>query len=395
MTKTKLEFFKSTSLGEIEFFQEGETYYQKYLELIEGAQMSIHLQTYIFEPDEFGKSVKSSLIRATQRGVKIYALVDRIGSTNLTDDFVNEMTSAGIHFCTFNSFQFKWLWQWGRRLHHKILLVDGFKSIIGGINVVSSTFGLKNQLPQLDFAVHLQGPVNENLSRYCQFIFQKSCGKPLSFSNQKRPAAPPKTNEIKLKISINDWFRGRRQIAKQYSWLMRNAKKDIIIINSYFFPRRKLMRQLRNAVRRGVRVRLILPKFSDWPIYVFATQYLYSYFLKNGVEVYQWNKSILHGKLASIDGRFSTIGSFNLNYTSYQQNLEMNVEVDSEEFTKDLNKKIDLFISEGCEKIDESVFILKAKLGERMLRYFSFLVLSFIASFSIVLSFQASNRKVD
>lgn len=172
-----------------------------------------------------------------------------------------------------------------------------------------------------------------------------------------------------------------------------DAQHQITIINSYFFPRKKFMKQLTDAVDRGVRVRLILPKYSDWPSYILASEYLYSFFLERGVEIYQWKKSILHGKLATVDHEWSTIGSFNLNYTSYQQNLELNVDIYSNEFTTFLNCEIDKLIIEGCQRVEINDFKEVCSFKTRIARLFFYLILSLIANFSIGLTFQDDYNK--
>lgn len=387
------DLFLKPSNNHVEFFEEGEAYYQRFINLIENAQATIHLQTYIFEMDRFGSQIQTILVSAAKRGVKVYLLVDRFGSMNLASDFMNKLVTSGVSFYRFNGFQFRWLGQWGRRLHHKILLVDGTKAFVGGINVLSCSFGITTAVPQLDFAVYLEGPITKDLTSYCQQIYSRASRREVSFDPNSDSTRSIGDQKIKLKISINDWFSRRRQIAKQYLWLIRHAKKDIVIINSYFFPRRKFLRQLKLAVKRGVRVRLILPKYLDWPSYVLASQYLYSYLFKNGIEIYEWKKSILHGKLATFDNQASTLGSFNLNYTSYQQNLEMNVDILSQEFTEDLNQKIEYWIASGCERVLEKKFIANASLLTKILRFSYYHLLSFVSSFSVRLAFQETKAR--
>ncbi len=381
-----------TSGNHVRFVLEGETYYDHYLNLIKNSKKSVHLQTYIFDKDKFGIAVHTELKNAALRGVQVYLLIDSVGSLNFSAEFEKELHDSGVHFCRFNGVQFKWLGQWGRRLHHKVLLVDQLQALIGGINVVSDSYNTKSVPHQLDFAVYVEGPAMAGLTQYCQTIFQKACSKKIKF---KRDHIERKLdiNGVDLKISINDWIYHRWQITKQYSELTETAKNEIIILNSYFFPRKKFMKQLAAAAKRGVRVRLILPKISDWPSYVLATQYLYDYFLKNGVEIYQWKESFMHGKLASIDGTWSTIGSFNLNYTSYQQNLEMNVDIYSEIFTKQLNQKLQVLIDTGCEKIEAHEFIAKAPLSVRISRFFFYILLNAVANFSIGLAFQEEENR--
>lgn len=372
------------------FYRDGQKYHEEYLNLIQNAKKTIHLQTYIFMMDGFGSLVHNELMNAALRGVQVYLLVDSVGSRLLDKRSEMNLVNAGVHFLRFNEMQMKWLYSWGRRLHHKILLVDEEASFIGGINVLASV-DAESHTSQLDFAIFLKGPVIVRLTQYCQMIFKKASQKKISFPPTQD--SPSIQDGVDLKILVNDWVYRRWQITRQYSHLTQKAKHEITIINSYFFPRKTFMKQLVEARKRGVRVRLILPKFSDWPSYILASEFLYAYFLRNGVEIYLWKKSILHGKLATIDENWATIGSFNLNYTSYQQNLEMNVNIYSEKMTTYLKAEIEEIILTGCEKLDAKDFIEKCSLKVRILRLFYYLVLSVVANFSIGLIYQEDNNK--
>jgi cardiolipin synthase len=368
---------------------DGPEYYEHYIDLIRKAQKIIHLQTYIFWMDEFGARVHEELIKAAQRKVHVFVLLDSVGSRLFSLEAETKLKEAGVHFQRFNSFQMKWLYSWGRRLHHKILLIDQEAAVVGGINV---TYNCHNdpECPQLDFAVCLRGPVIPRLTQYCQMIYKIASREKIHFPHIS--GHHQHAGDIDVKLLVNDWVYRRWQITKQYTHLAKRAKHEITIINSYFFPRKNFMRQLVAARRRGVRVRLILPKYSDWPSYVLASEYLYAYFLKNGVEIYQWKKSILHGKLATIDNHWSTIGSFNLNYTSYQQNLEMNVNIYSEEFTHNLKHQVNHLIKTGCVKLDPHEFA-QSPLKVRMQRFFYYIILSIVANFSIGFIYQEDNSK--
>ena len=383
-------FFRISKNNHAVFFHDGISYRNEYLNLIQSSKKTIHLQTYIFMMDEFGKLVHGELIKASKRGVQVFLLVDSVGSRLLDHKSEMELRESGVHFSRFNAIQLKWLYSWGRRLHHKILLIDDQVSFIGGINVLAIE-NEKHHAPQLDFAIFLKGPVIFRLTQYCQMIYKKSCPKKIIFP----PIAdsPPIKGGVDLKILVNDWVYRRWQITRQYTRLTKKAKREITIINSYFFPRKAFMKQLVEAAKRGVPVRLVLPKFSDWPNYILASEFLYSYFLKNGVEIYLWKESFLHGKLATIDEHWTTIGSFNLNYTSYQQNLEMNVNIYSEKFTNDLKEEIENIILNGCEKLDVKNFLEKCPLKIRMKRLFYYIVLSIVANFSIGFIYQESTNE--
>ena len=386
----KHETFPITKNNYVEFYKDGDLYYEKFLKMIRSAKESIHLQTYIFEIDAIGSKVQYELIEAARRGVEVCVLVDSIGSRNLTHDAEVKFAEGGVHFCRFNGIQIKWLYRWGRRLHHKILLIDYKEAMVGGINVLDSCLP-ESTIPQLDFAVYFNGPSTVKLAAYTQHIFRKASKKNVSNKNEKEFIHHE--TGLDLGISINDWIHGRAVITKQYARITKEAQHQITIINSYFFPRKKFMKQLTDAAARGVRVRLILPKYSDWPSYILASEYLYDYFLKRGVEIYLWKKSVLHGKLATVDNKWSTIGSFNLNYTSYQQNLEMNIDIYSPKYTEFLNHEIETTILTGCERVDPSGHIEKHPLKTRVSRFVFYIILSIIANFSIALSFQEDHVK--
>lgn len=390
-------FFHITKGNHVEFYLDGLKFQDAYLSLIENAQKSIHLQTYIFEMDNFGCRVHAALIAAAKRGVHVYLLIDSMGSRAFPEKEEEELKSAGVYFKRFNALHIKWLYRWGRRLHHKVLLVDHTKSFIGGINVYD---GLKQDdpIPQLDFAAYIEGTVTVDIANYCRLVFKKAYRKDFHYEhfteNNKKQLYHDTGYDVG--VSINDWVHRRWRISRQYSKMTSMAQKELTIINSYFFPRKKFMDQLVKISKRGVRVRLILPRYSDWPSYIFASEYLYDFFIRNGVEIYQWKESILHGKLATVDDTWSTIGSFNLNYTSYQQNMEMNVDVYNKEFTTYLNGEIEKIIALGCEKIQAKKFLVKAPFKIRMKRLFYYAFFSILSNFAIGLTFQeepvAGNR---
>ncbi len=387
----KNRYYKKTKHNLVKFFYDGEDYDIEILTLIQTAQKSIHLQVYIFSMDAFGKKIHNELILASKRGVQIYLLIDGLGSKDFPFKNEQQLKEAGIYFCRFNGIRLKTLFRWGRRLHHKILLVDGNKAIIGGINIISAYVDTLFKSPRLDFAVGIEGPITKGLTAYCQNIFQKSYYEPLTFNAPCPIISHPMGMDAK--ISVNDWVNNRRQITREYSQITDGAQRSITIINSYFFPRKKFIKKLVAASERGVRVRLILPKHSDWKSWVLASQYLFHQFLDKGVEIYQWEKSILHGKLATVDGKWSTIGSFNLNYTSYQGNLEMNVNIYSETFAKNLEQEIDKLIEVGCERIDTKSFSENFSLFQKLQMLFFYIVLALISNFSMAFIFQESELK--
>ena len=142
--------------------------------MIENAQREIHLQTYIFENDETGNSVASCLKKTAERKVKVYVLLDAYGSSALPDNFVQDLIQHGILIRFFSPLFSLNNFYLGRRMHHKVVVVDGKTALIGGINIADKYHGSKELEPWLDYAVKLDCPVSADLQKLCSdYYFQK------------------------------------------------------------------------------------------------------------------------------------------------------------------------------------------------------------------------------
>jgi cardiolipin synthase len=132
---------------------------------------------------------------------------------------------------------------------------------------------------------------------------------------------------------------------------IKNAKTSIYITGSYFLPGTKLRTALINAARHGVEVHLILAGVSDVPVFQTATSWLYDLFFRNKIKIYEWEKSVLHGKGSVVDGSWATIGSFNLNHLSAYGSIELNIDVLDEAFSKTFQLDLKTVIETGCKQV--------------------------------------------
>ena len=224
------------------------------------------------------------------------------------------------------------------------------------------------------------GDAVKSLGEYCFELLNVK-------SDFKLKATPSTTNfgQTKIKININDWTQHREDILKQYVRLIDNAKKEITIINSYFFPGKKFLNELYSAVKRGVRVRLILPSYSDWQSLVYASEYTLKDLVQNGIEVYRWDKSLLHGKLAIFDRELAMVGSFNLHYTSFKGNLEMNIDILSKDYLEKLSDDIDLEVLTNCKKVLPEEMDVKVSILVTLKRFFFYTFFLMISKVSVIL----------
>lgn len=337
---------------EVKLVYSGSDYFDKLILLIRSAQSSLHFQTYIFEDDATGRLIADELKISAAKGVRIYMLIDAFGSKELPGKFITELRTCGINIRLFAPFFSKNTINIGRRMHHKIVIADDQQTLIGGINISDKYRGSETQAAWLDYAILVKGDVCKKASKICFVILKRRF--PLSL----KPIEKNNYHQLPLvRFRQNDRLRGKRQISKGYIQAIKNAKKSIVFVSSYFLPGRRILKTLKKAARRGVQVTIILSANSDIILFGSATSHLYVSLMKQGITIYEWQNSILHGKIAMVDEQWVTIGSFNLNYLSALSSIELNVETMDAALVIELKQHIEAIILNGCKKIDYDVFL--------------------------------------
>jgi cardiolipin synthase len=329
---------------QIKLLQSGDEYFTALHEYIGSAKQSIHLQVYIYDDDETGHCVTDLLCKAAKRGVAVEVMVDAFGSGDLSAETITKLTQAGIRFKKFSPLFTTKGFHVGLRLHHKIALFDGQTALIGGINIANKYRGDAANIPWLDFAVEIKGPCTQDIEEVCKVIWQKN--------NVRKPKPIQSENGgMQARILQNDWLRRKIEISTAYRQAIRKADKEIVLVASYFLPGIRIRRLLKNARKRGVCITVLLGGVSDVQSVKRASNYLYGWLIRNGIKIYEWKPSVLHGKIALVDGKWVTIGSYNINFLSDYGSLELNAEIEDEEFASAVHRRIENVIAEGCEEI--------------------------------------------
>jgi cardiolipin synthase len=254
------------------------------LQAIDGARESIHLEVYAFRAGGVGEHFVRRLAAARARGVRVRVIVDGWGSHATAAHVTDELRAAGCDATVFNPLRFGFLGRL-RRNHRKLLLVDRRTAILGGINVGDEFTDWD------DVAVELRGPACEPLARRLdgeRFV--------------------PQEGPVRIHLSRYSGGRLRRMYAKAFA----SARTSLRVAHGYFLPDRNLVRRLSAAARRGVDVELLLPARSDVPLVQLAAAIHDRRLVAAGVRIAEHTRSILHSKLAVVDGRRLLIGSFNL-----------------------------------------------------------------------------------
>jgi cardiolipin synthase len=353
---------------EVQLIHSGEDFFRNMEAIISSARSTIHFQTYIFDQDEAGKRIANALKAASARGVTVYMVIDAFGS-KLSEAFVADLRRSGIRFKWFAPFMSRDSFHFGRRLHHKVLVADHEVAIVGGINISAKYLPKPEKEPWLDYAVMIRGSVCIDVERICFQILKKRFN--LGVGNKKNSA---KTLTC---VRSNDRLRGKNQIANSYLQEIKKAKKSIVILGSYFIPGSRISSALIKAANRGVSVKIIVSGVSDVPVLGRASRFLYGQFLKNNIGIYEWTRSILHGKLAVIDDNWCTIGSFNLNHLSAFSSIEMNVNIIDRDFAKNLREHLEEVISSGCRHLQYESYVSENTFFERLKNTFSYFLIRF------------------
>ena len=345
-----------TTYNRVELIRGGNDYFELLKQLINDAQYTLHLQTYIFNDDETGKEIASTLINAAKRGVEVYMVADGYASRKISAEFINDLKSAGIHFRWFNPIFKSRYFYFGRRLHHKIVVADALVSLVGGINITDRYNDL--EVPAwLDWALYVNGEISSTLNKICIDIWNKSgWGKrPKKITDVSiAPELPSKKCFIRARV--NDWVRGKNQVSKSYIEMMKEAQHSIIIMSSYFLPGLTIKKNLIAAAKRGVNIKLVVAGISDIQLAKQAEKHMYRWVLKNNIELYEYKKTVLHGKLGVYDGKWVTAGSYNINNISAYASIELNLDVLNKPFAKKAETALLEIIQNDCVQVTEASF---------------------------------------
>ncbi len=352
----------------------GNDYFKMLKYLIEQSKESIYIQIYIFSNDETGASIAESLMNASKRNVSVFLMVDGVASKNLSKQFVKNLIISGIHFKFFNPLlNFKQFYP-GRRMHQKVIVVDHQAALVGGLNIADKYNDTLNSEAWLDFAVLVNGNIALELADYCESFwnevkFKKEINKKVE---NKFFTEPPKKNVCQVRIRTNDWIWHKNEISNSYIELFHSAKENITILCSYFIPGKVFRRLIKNASGKGIKIIVITTGISDVFIAKYAERWLYDWLLRHNVVIYEYQKNILHGKLAICDSNWLTIGSYNINDISAYASIELNLDIKSEAFAKKTLQKIKCIIENECKQITPELHCKKKNMVKQFTRWLSF-----------------------
>lgn len=346
----------------VRLVRSGSEFFELLEDRIRHAERSVHLQTYIFADDETGQRIGRALTDAALRGVQVYLVVDGYASQDLPTPFIEYLTRAGIHFRFFDPVWKSKYFYFGRRLHHKVVVIDGHQGLVGGINV-SNNYNDTHESPAwLDWALYVEGTVVEELETICQ---RRAPG----FSQRvlQRQAPDPLTMRS-VSVRVNDWVRRKRDITHTYLNMLRHGSSHVTILSSYFLPGKVFRKNLLHAARRGLKIRLIVAGISDVRLAKYAERYMYPWLLRNNIEVFEYQRHVLHGKMGICDSQWLTLGSYNINNISAYASIELNLEVHYPDLAIQAESRLQQIIDKDCVRITNERYERHSNLFQRFLQ---------------------------
>jgi len=343
--------------------QNGATYFPQLCADIDAARHSIYLETYIYAADESGRMVADALRRAAARGVVVRMLLDGYGSAELPPAWVDELRAAKVEVQWFRREISPFTLRRNRmrrlrRMHRKLVVLDGDVAFVGGINVVNDVSARDGfTFPRLDYAVRVQGVVAVEIQATMRRLWGvvswanfRRRGKEIRRFVMER-AKPALAQGIRLVLRDN--LRHRHDIEDAYLDAIAAAQNELIIANAYFLPGRVFRLALIQAAQRGVRVMLLLQGKIEYRVQHYATHALYDQLLAGGIEIYEYQPSYLHAKVAVVDGQWATVGSSNIDPFSLLLAHEANLAVQDPGFAGELRTSLLAAISNDAARVGE------------------------------------------
>ena len=349
--------------NQLMLLQNGAAFFPQLCADIDAAQHSVYLETYMFATDETGRMIAAALRRAAARGIVVRVLLDGYGSADLPQHWVDELRMAGIEVQWFRREVSPFTLRRSRkrrllRLHRKLAVIDGEVAFVGGINIINDIPEYSDfTVPRLDYAVRVQGGITGEIHVAMRRLWGvvswasfRRRGKEIErfvLEKVEHAAAP------EITFLLRDNLRHRRDIERAYLKAIAGAQREIIIASAYFLPGRIFRRALKQAVRRGIRVVLLLQGKIEYRLQHYATHALYDQLLAAGVEIHEYQASYMHAKVAVVDGRWATVGSSNIDPFSLLLAREANLAIRDAGFAGELRASLLAAINNDAVRIGD------------------------------------------
>jgi cardiolipin synthase len=319
------------------------------LDAIANAQHEILLEMYWFGSDETGWRFANALMDKAREGLRVALSYDAVGSIDADPAIFEAMSAAGVRVIDYNPIA-PWRRRFrigvvNRRNHRKMLIVDRRIGFTGGVNI-GNEWADESEGGEgwRDDMVRIEGLAVASMRTIFLDTWNELADEDEHDDAEPIEGDPPPERLVSegdalVRVLANHYLGERRVIRSTYLDRIERATKSVYITNSYFVPDRAIRRALSQAADRGVDVRVLLPGESDVPAVSYASRRMYGWLMNHGIQMHEWEGNVLHAKTAVIDGEWTTVGTYNLDYRSFRFNLEVTVAIEDAQVGAAMNER--------------------------------------------------------
>ena len=306
----------------------GDQIFPTMLDAIAGAKRRISFETYIYDTGKVADRFTAAFEAAARRGVRVQLVVDSVGASSMDEEHLQRLRSAGCHVAQFNTPQWYSLEEVNYRTHRKILVVDGEVGFTGGVGVADHWLGnAQDKEHWRDTQVRVRGPI----VRLMEGAFYENF---LEADGARAPElddAPADMGEEGASMLVRSSpTGGSNDLKRLYLLAIASARRTIDITSPYLVLDESTDWSLQDAVSRGVKVRILVEgDITDAMPVKYASRHAYDRLLARGIEIYEYQPTMMHTKVMVVDGIWSMFGSANFDNRSLELNDELNVSVTS------------------------------------------------------------------
>jgi cardiolipin synthase len=306
----------------------GDQIFPAMLEAIRGAKRRISFETYVFEAGEVANQFVVALEEAARRGVRVSVTVDSVGGSAMSDESEKRLKDVGCHVATFNSPKWYSLENVNNRTHRKILVVDGEVGFTGGVGVADHWRGhAEDKQHWRDTQFRIRGPIVRQLEAAFYENFAEASGEVTPTLDDPAPELHAEGASTVVRSSPTG---GSNDLKRVYLLALGSARRTVDIASPYFVTDESTDWALQDAVKRGVTIRILVEgDITDAMPVKYASRQSYDRLLSLGVQIYEYQPTMMHTKTLVVDGVWTMFGSANFDNRSLELNDELNVAVAS------------------------------------------------------------------
>jgi cardiolipin synthase len=325
----------------------GEQIFPVMLDAIEAATISVTFETFVFR-DEIGRRFCKALTHAAQRGIRVHVLLDWLGSRTMPPAMLSTLREAGADLQLYHAPSWYHIGRLNNRTHRKLMIIDGRRGFTGGVGFGREWVGnLKHPKDWRESHYQVSGPVVAQMQAVFVDNWIKATGRVLH-GPQYFPTDLAVQGDMDAQMFGSSPVGGSESMHLMVLLALTAANTSIDIENPYFVPDRLTVEALIAARRRGVRVRIVVPgRYTDARIGRWAAQGLYGVLLKEGIEIFEYQPTMIHCKVMVIDAEWTSVGSANFDDRSFRLNDEANLNVFSARLAQEQIRHIDADIAQS------------------------------------------------